>query len=290
MKKTEFQKRMKLYEEKESERKFLPLLPIMARLDGRSFHSFCRGLRKPFSPAFSGLMVEVTKYLVAETGALMGYTQSDEISLVWLSEEFEKKTFFEGRIFKVTSVLAGLATAKFNQLLPDYLPEKKKALPVFDCRVWQVPNKTEAANGFLWRQFDATRNSITGLARCHFSHAEIHGKDSREMLNMLLDKGISWSSLPPAFTHGVWLQRQKNVRPYTTEEIDKLPLKHKARTDPNLQVVRWAIIPIVIPLSFSFVTNREGVIFSGEMPRFIPELLPMDENGVLKRRTEKWET
>lgn len=258
--------RLKTYEGQESDRRFMPLLPIMARLDGRAFHSFCRGLEKPFDKYFRGMMSEVTQFLVKETNALVGYTQSDEISLVWYSDDYYSQMFFDGRVAKMTSILAGLAAVKFNRLLPDYLPFKAHLMPVFDCRVWQVPNQTEAANVFIWREMDATRNSVTLAAQTHFSHKELMGKNSGAMQEMLFSQhNVNWNDYAAEFKRGLWIRKTRVTRPFTATEIEKLPAKHKARTNPELQVERWKIGKLDMP-PFRKVTNREAVIFDGAEP------------------------
>lgn len=257
---------MKLYEGLEADRRLLPLLPIMGRFDGRSFHSFCRGLKKPFDERLHILMVEVTKFLVTECDALVGYTQSDEISLVWYSDDYDRQVFFDGRASKMATVITALATAKFTRLLPDYLPEKAKLLPVFDGRVWTVPNQTEAANTFLWREQDATRNSIVGLGRAHFSHGELHGQDTKQIQEMLWQKhGINWAHCPDDQKRGTWVRKVCTQRPFTTAEIDKLPPKHRARTDPDLVIERCEVRPFDMP-KFGSVKNREAVLFEGAEP------------------------
>jgi tRNA(His) guanylyltransferase len=69
--------RQKFYERQYAGQKLLSLIPVVCRLDGRAFHSFTKGLKRPYDERLSKLMVETTKYLVAETGAKVGYTQSD---------------------------------------------------------------------------------------------------------------------------------------------------------------------------------------------------------------------
>lgn len=267
MKDTAFSDRMKMYEGKESDRRFIPLLPIMARLDGRSFHSFCRGLERPFDRRYRDLMVAVTAFLVDETGALMGYTQSDEISLLWFSPDPKSQVFFDGRVMKMTSVLAAMASVEFNRRLPEFLPAKTHLKPVFDCRVWQVPNRAEAANVFLWRELDATRNSVSSAAQAHFSHKSLMGLDSAQMQERLFkEKGVNWNDYPPEFKRGVWVQRRRVERVFTTDEIDRLPPKHAARTNPDLKVERWEIQTIPMP-PVRRTANREEVIFEGAEPR-----------------------
>lgn len=158
--------RMKAYEARESDRRFLPIIPVCARIDGRNFSSFTCGMDRPWDQAMTDAMIETTKCLVAETHARVGYTQSDEISLVWLSERSDSSIFFDHRIAKMTSVLASFATAMFTRaLIGGPRASWIRRMPHFDCRTWSVPSRTEAANVFLWREQDATKNAISMAAR-----------------------------------------------------------------------------------------------------------------------------
>ena len=74
----------------------------------------------------------------------------------------------------MVSVVASMTTAFFNAHLAEYLPEKAGELALFDCRVWQVPTLEEAANTLLWREFDATKNSISMAARHYYPHEALH--------------------------------------------------------------------------------------------------------------------
>ena len=183
--------RMKAYEELSTSRQLMPNCPVYARIDGRAFHTLCKGLKKPYSEAFIQTMQEVCKYLVDETGAVLGYVQSDEISLGWIDYS---KAPFEGRVQKLESVLASMASAKFVQ----YVESSKSGglhvndgvnrlwdrcnmyLPSFDCRIFNVPSLMELANAFLWRENDAIKNSITGMALNFYSHKQLQGKNSDE--------------------------------------------------------------------------------------------------------------
>jgi len=257
--------RMKTYENVEAGRRFLPLLPICARIDGKCFSKFTKGLERPYDKRLTDLMCQTTAYLVEETQANIGYTQSDEISLVWYSHEYKSQIFFDGRIQKMTSVLAAMATAYFNKYLAQYLPEKAEQLPVFDCRVWQVPTLEEAANSLLWRELDATKNSISLAARHYYAHQELHGKTSDEMQEMLWQKGVNWNEYPAFFKRGTFIQKYTVSRQFTAEEIDKLPEKHEARKNPDLQVERTEIRYVEMP-PFSKVANRVDFIFYGAQP------------------------
>lgn len=98
-----FGDRMKMYEGIEAGRSFIPLMPVCIRLDGKAFHNWTKGLERPFDESFRSIMVETTKYLVDETCAVMGYTQSDEISLILYSNKIESQIYFDGNIdeFKI---------------------------------------------------------------------------------------------------------------------------------------------------------------------------------------------
>jgi len=257
---------MKLYEMQEAGRRLLPLLPVCIRLDGNNFSKFTRGLVRPYDKRLSGLMVELTNYLVAETGATIGYTQSDEISLICHSDNFKSQTYFDGRIQKLQSILAAKASVFFNKKLSSYIPEKAILSPVFDCRVWNVPNKIEAANTLLWREQDATRNSITMAAQEYYSHNQLFKKSTKDMQAMLLAKDVNWNDYPAFFKRGSFVQRRKVQRKMSVEELSKLPEKHEARQNPDFEVERTEVVVIDMP-PFGQVINRVGVVFDGEEPQ-----------------------
>jgi len=256
---------MKDYEKIESGKKFMPLLPICIRIDGKGFSKFTKGLQRPYDERLSNLMCDTTQFLVKETQSCIGYTQSDEISLIIYSDDYKKQTFFNGKIQKIVSVISSLTTAFFNSKLNQYLPEKSNKLAVFDCRVWSMPTLEEAANVILWREFDATKNSISMAARCYYSHKALYEKNGSEMQDMLFEKGINWNDYPNFFKRGTFIQRRKVYKKFSTDEIDKLPINHEARSNPDLMIQRYEIKKLEMP-PFSKVINRVGVIFNGESP------------------------
>lgn len=257
--------RMKFYEGMETERRFLPMLPVLARVDGRSFHAFTRGMARPYDPVFSKMMIETTIALVRETNACMGYTQSDEITLAWHSEDTRSQIWFDGRITKMTSQIAAQATLCFYREVLLSRPAVADRLPTFDARVWQVPNRAEGANVFLWREWDATKNSISMAAQAHFSPKQLHGKHGGQMKDMLMDKGVNWNNYPAYFKRGTYVQRRIEFLPFTTDEIEKLPPKHEARTNPDLKILRSKWEPIELP-PLGTIVNKEEVIFGGMKP------------------------
>ena len=145
------------------------------------------------------------------------------------------------------------------------MPNFANRLPTFDARVWVVPNRTEGANVFLWREWDATKNSLTMAASEYYSHKELHGKNGRDKHDMLHAKGVNWNDYPAFFKRGIYVQRRTVTKPFTAEELEQIPEKHEARTNPGLLVERSEYEAIDMP-PFASVTNREAVIFEGATP------------------------
>jgi tRNA(His) 5'-end guanylyltransferase len=268
--KDDFGNRMKLFEGVEAKRKAMPLLPILVRLDGKCFSRWTRGLRKPYDGRLSDIMTEVTRVLVHETNARIGFTQSDEISLVLYSGSFKSQVFCDGRIQKLVSIIASIATAQFNKTAAIRLPSHSDRRALFDCRVWTVPTQIEATNAVLWRERDATKNSIYTAAREFYSHKQLYGKNGGDMQEMLFQKGVNWNDYPAFFKRGVFVQRHKIVRKFSREELEKLPSEHQARRDPDLEVERTEIRVVEMP-PFGKVINRVEVVFEGEDPKLLWE-------------------
>lgn len=256
--------RMKQYEAS-SEINLTPLLPTFARVDGRSFHTFTRGMSRPYDKPMALTMIETARFLAFETNACMTYTQSDEITLCWLSEDPKSQIWFGGRHTKMVSQIAALATISFYRQALIYLPDYIDRIPTFDSRVWQVPNKDEGANVFLWRELDATKNSISMAAQSVFSHNQLHKMTGKQKQAMLLEKGINWNDYPEFFKRGTFIQRRKVLRPFTTDEIETLPPKHEARKNLGLIVERSHWKTLEMP-PFRKVKNRTDVVFLGAEP------------------------
>ncbi len=266
MDKTKFGDRMKLFEGAEAGRRLMKLLPVIARLDGKNFSKFTRGMQRPFDPVYADAIDRLAEWLVVETGACISYAQSDEINLVWYSDDYNSQIFHDGRIQKMVSILAAMASVKFNQLIAEVLPDKVKESPLFDCRVWNVPTLMEGVNSILWRQYDAIRNSIQMTAQSVFSHNELHGKHTGQMLEMLREKDVYWEDNPLRFKRGAYFQRFRKERRFSVEELEKLPPKHEAHSNPELTVVRSGVRCLDSMESLADVENRIGVVFFGEEP------------------------
>lgn len=258
--------RMKLYERMGTPERFMPLLPVVARIDGRGFSNFVTGLERPFDERLSRMMIDTTKYLVKETNAVMGYCQSDEITLCWQSTSPDCQIFFDGRVAKIISQVAAMTSVFFFEQCQEKLPrEYAKKRPTFDCRAWNVPSRAEAANAFLWRELDASKNSISMAARSVYEHKELMNKNGSEMQEMLWQKGINWNDYPRFFKRGTFVQRRVVSTKFTTDELDALPPKHHARQNPELTFERSEYVEIDMP-PFNKVMNREEVVFEACEP------------------------
>lgn len=258
--------RMKFYEGQYANTRLLPRIPVIARIDGRAFHTFCKGLERPFDSRLSDLMCRTTEFLVEETGANCGYTQSDEISLVWLTADLKSDIFFKGRLLKMTSILASMATAYFNRHTLTTLPEKANQFAFFDARVFNVPLEQEAANYFVWREQDATRNSVSMAAQAYFSHNSLQGQNSSTMQERLFqEKQINWNDYPPFFKRGTYIQKKTVQSTFSVDELEKLPAKHAARENPNLVIERQKVFRVAMPPILR-VVNRTDVLLRGADP------------------------
>lgn len=201
--------------------------PVIVRIDGKAFHTFTKGFKKPFDTIFVNAMQDTMQYLCENIqGCVFGYTQSDEISLVLIDyTNLESCAWFDNQVQKIVSVAASMATMRFNKAFEEhranyvdsimYLQDSDierdylNALYVaaergacFDARAFNLP-KEEVINYFIWRQQDATRNSINSLAQAYFSHKELQGKSCSEMQDMLmLNRNINWNDLCTTFKRG----------------------------------------------------------------------------------------
>jgi len=267
---------MKLYEGAEAQRRLMPKLPAFARLDGRCFSSFTAGMDKPFDNMMCAAMKALTAFLVEETAACVGYTQSDEITLCWHAPDPDSQIYFDGRIQKMTSTLASTATLAFFEIVCESpLRDYANRRPTFDCRVWNVPTLEEAANVFVWREQDAVRNSLQAAAQSVYSHNQLDRKNGADLHEMLHQKGINWNDYPDWFKRGSYYARRTVERPFTAEEIDALPEKHEARRNPALVVKRQEVQRLALPPILR-VANRVGVLF-GEEP-VVPQETTDDNN------------
>jgi tRNA(His) guanylyltransferase len=253
--------RLKAYEAHETARKLIPGIPIYARIDGRSFSKFTRDMERPFDARMTAAMVETLKYLVDKSGATVGYTQSDELSLAWTNLDHAVEPWFGGKVHKLTSVLASIATSAFMVSIHncfDNWEELQSQMPHFDCRVFQVPNLEELANCFLWRSLDCTKNAISMAAHHYYSHAELQGKSGAQKQEMLFEKGVNFNDFPPAFKRGTFVRKETVTRSFDPQEWASIPLNH--RPDLASLVLRSEMVSFDLP-PLNRVKNRVDCLF-----------------------------
>lgn len=257
--------RMKSYETPSTSRKAFKGQPIVARLDGKNFHAFTKGLQRPYDERLSALMTSTMKFMVDRFQASVGYTQSDEITLVWFADSSSTTEYpFDGRFQKMDSLLAAACSVAFNQVLQTYLPEKGAELPTFDCRTFVVPNLLEAYHSILWRQQDCTKNAHSMAAQSMFSHKSLQGQNSSVMKErMFTEKGVNFNDYPSFFRHGTFARRVKVFKPLPAETIERL--RNIGRSfDPATSIERSEIQTcnawlqmLEDPISFLFKSGPE---------------------------------
>lgn len=243
----------------------IPTLPVIIRLDGVGFSRYTKGLEKPFDSRLTKLMIETTEYLVKETNAIVGYCQSDEISLVLYSGSRDSLIYNDGKKQKILSKLTGKCVTFFNERRKVLLPNHNK-IANFDCRIYQVPTLNDACAQLLWRENDATRNSILMLGSAYYSHKELQNLNTKVIQDKLMvEKGVNWNDLEVKFKRGSYVRRIKETIPFTAEEIEKLPKQHQARTNPDLVIERNTIKVVDMPI-FNKIKNKVDVIFNNAEP------------------------
>ncbi len=171
---------------------------IVIRIDGRGFHTFTKNLERPYSRQLADALDQAAIGLCQEMiGCRFAYGQSDEYS--FLLTDFEKENaalWFDGNVQKIVSVSASLFTAYFNRAFPN------DRIAAFDSRVLLISRRDEVRKYFLWRQLDASANSLNMLASAHYPHSELVRKSNAEKHEMLHAKGINWAKQSPDFKRG----------------------------------------------------------------------------------------
>jgi tRNA(His) guanylyltransferase len=171
---------------------------VVLRLDGRGFHTFTAKLERPYCRRLADALDEAALKLCHEMiGCRFAYGQSDEYSFVLSDmEPATAPLWFEGNIQKIVSVSASLFTGFFNKAFASDQPG------VFDSRLLVIGQRTEVEKYLLWRQLDASANSLNMLASAHFSHEELDGRSTSEKHDLLHGKGINWAKEPADFKRG----------------------------------------------------------------------------------------
>lgn len=243
--------------------RLVPNVPVIARLDGRSFHTYTKNAIKPFDSDLIEAMQYTTMQLVGEFQADLGYCQSDEITLVWKNLQM-----FELKVQKMCSTLSSHATGIFNR---EIFYSNFKCVPGllanFDCRIWQVADLETAAENIMWRQWDAYKNSVSMAAHALFSNKELHGVNTRGKIDMMYNAGYKWGKLPSSFRRGSLYWKVQELKMLTDEELSRIPEQHR----PTEPILRNVIKEHDVGRLTSII-NKVGVLFNNEKPVYAEEV------------------
>ena len=186
--------------------RLVPNSYVLVMVDGHCFSKMIKNkFEKPFDKTFIRMMNETAQYLCENIqGVKFAYTQSDEISLLITDFDTEMTdSFFSFRLCKMQSLIAAMATAKFNQLYYDYVCPKNVPLCTFDCKVWTVPNANDAFAWFLYRQIDCIKNSKAQTAQTFVPHKDLVGLNADEMIAKCKEViGLDWHTLDNSMKFG----------------------------------------------------------------------------------------
>ena len=279
--------RMKDFYEGIPKTKLMRRTPVIIRIDGKAFHTFTRGFKRPFDEILIKTMQETTKYLCENIqGCVLGYTQSDEISLVLVDyQRFETSAWFDYEVQKMCSIAASMATMAFNKYSKENAKEYANHIPyygtiypcddkeqkyidilnkaiekgaMFDARVFNIP-KEEVTNCIYWRQLDASRNSIQMVGQANFSHKELQNKSCNDIQDMLMEqKGINWNDFPTYQKRGTCIVRNKIV-----VESDG--------------ITETAILRDITKSENEWIIDKDIPIFKGDGRQYIERLVMVGE-------------
>lgn len=198
-----------------SDHRLMRRTPVIARIDGRAFHTFTKGLPRPFCLQFQIAMLEVAKSLCQGIdGCKLAYVQSDEINLLITDyETFETEAWFDYRINKICSVAAGIASNEMRLQaeamdIMGFAVDSSKA--IFDARFFNVP-KEDVANYFVWRQRDAVKNSINMHAQSMFVHDSLQYMNGNQLQELMWQTHkFNWNDAPTINKRGAAVLRNSD--------------------------------------------------------------------------------
>ena len=277
----ELGRRMKDFYETIPKTKLMRRTPVAIRIDGKAFHTFTRGMKRPFDDILIETMQQTMKCLCENIqGCVLGYTQSDEITLILI--DYQKLTscaWFDYEVQKMCSISASMATMAFNKFFRtnvieyneqynvtssidfddgydwqygNRLADALKKGAMFDARCFNIP-KEEVTNLLYWRQLDATRNSIQMVGQANFSQKELHGKSCNKIQDMLmLEKNINWNDFPVYQKRGSCCIK----RYFQNEDVD---------------------IKDEVSLRSEWIIDKDIPIFKGEDRTYIEDLIYVGE-------------
>lgn len=206
--------------------RFIPNMPLLIMVDGRSFSSLIKNrFNLPFDFDFINIMNDVALTLCRNIpGCVLGYVQSDEISL-YITDNSETECFYSWRKEKLLSIVASIASSRFTHLLllhdlnnnKDLISEELIGIAAnsievqFDCKCWNVPNINEVFAWFLYRQNDCIRNSKQQTAQTYLPKKSLFNMVVDDQIELLAsESGINWYAFEDDVKYGRFLYRENN--------------------------------------------------------------------------------
>lgn len=248
---------------------------IYVRIDGRGFSKFTRNMQRPFDPRMTRAMHTAAAHVLKATHATAAYVQSDEISLLFAPAIKEDGTpgehFFGGKILKMTSVLAAMATAGFTRALLDDesgLSKWADQTPHFDARVVEMADPDDAIAAFAWRGQDAARNGVRQVGSAYLSHKQMDGKSNVQVAQMLAERGIYMYDMPAESMNGMLMSYTMTQRALSDVEIARIP--QASRPAPGTLFSRRKLVKWVSHHPGQFA-NLADVLLRGAVPQIMPE-------------------
>lgn len=205
---------------------------FIIRVDGRAFHTFTRGMERPFARPFRNAMKAAATAVLTQMKPQFTYFQSDEISYVWTAKSTDGYTHpFDGKVAKLLSVVASLTSVAFYKACLDEGIDIGDKLPHFDARLAEVLPFNATIQSLMqpvqWRENDAMRNAIAMVAQSMFSQSELHGKNSNAQAAMATEAGFAWDEVPAGYLRGTYLTKGIEERSLTEEELLRIPEKNR---------------------------------------------------------------
>ena len=189
----------------------LPGIWMVARLDGRGFTKLVDrlGAERPFDDTFHARMIEVTRCLMNAGQTMYGYTQSDEISILFQ----QRADLFNRKERKLNSVLASAASVSMSLLYGEVCH--------FDCRISQLPTEQSVVDYFRWRNEDAHRNGLNSW--CYWTlrkegmsagtaTSAMHGESVASKNEMLFQRGVNYNDVPEWQRRGTGFYWKSEIR------------------------------------------------------------------------------
>jgi tRNA(His) 5'-end guanylyltransferase len=253
---------------------------ILVHIDGRSFSKMVKNkFNKPFDKDFITMMNETAKYLCSKVqGTHLAFVQSDEITLVIKKQTEKSDIFFSGRLCKMQSIIASLATSKFNQLMTIYDLKKNSyanlledcedtlysikdaisfiedsPLYQFDCKVWDVDTSNDVMAWLLFRNIDCVKNSKQQAAQAWIPHKYLLNRNTDEQIAYLKEiTSLDWHT---HFTEGEKYGRYIYKDEY--EKIVTIKRKDGSTEEETCMRTKWEALD---GMDLTDKDNREKLI------------------------------